>query len=75
MISEEELFAEAAALPAPQRAAYLDEACAGEPEMRARLNALLQSHNATGFMEGPTPGPDRRESYAEQPANASAATG
>jgi serine/threonine protein kinase len=54
MNPEEEIFEHAAALPAEERAAYLDKACAGQPEQRARIDALLRSHEVTGFMEDHT---------------------
>jgi hypothetical protein len=31
-------------LPAGERAAWLDVACAGQPELRAEVEALLRSH-------------------------------
>jgi WD40 repeat protein/serine/threonine protein kinase len=51
MNTEEEIFEAAAALPAAERPAYLDEACAGQPELRARIEALIRSDEVTGFME------------------------
>jgi serine/threonine protein kinase len=54
MNSEEEIFAAASALPAEDRAAYLDKACAGQPEMRARIEALLRSCDATGSRDRDT---------------------
>src|SRR5262245_7446317 len=37
-----------------ERAAYLDKACAGQPEMRRRIEDLLAAHDqATGFVENP----------------------
>jgi hypothetical protein len=54
MNSEDDIFANAAALPESERAAYLDEACAGQPEMRTRIEALLRSHEVTGFREDRT---------------------
>jgi serine/threonine protein kinase len=39
--SEETLFAEALALSPAERTAFLDRACAGDPDRRARLEALL----------------------------------
>lgn len=51
MNSEEEIFEAAAALPAGQRVSYLESVCRGQPELRARLEALLRSHDATGFMD------------------------
>ncbi|MBI2926727.1 MAG: serine/threonine protein kinase [Verrucomicrobia bacterium] len=46
------VFNTAVQLPAAQRAAYLDEACQGEVELRRRVEALLQAHErAGGFLE------------------------
>ena len=50
-ISEREIFAAAAALPAEERAAYLDAACAGRAEMRANIERLLAAHEADSFMQ------------------------
>ena len=39
------------------RAAYLDEACAGQPELRARVDKLLAAHpKVGGFLEPEPPG-------------------
>jgi len=54
MNPDEEIFAAAAALPVAERAVFLDEACAGQPELRTRIESLLRSHDATGFMEDRT---------------------
>ena len=44
------LSLEAAELASPQeRAAYLDRECGGEPELRARIEALLAAHDRTGL--------------------------
>ncbi len=53
--SEETLFAAALQRETPaQRAAYLDEACAGNPALRARVEGLLQaSGEAQTFLERP----------------------
>src|SRR6185295_12206957 len=52
--NEEELFSHAAELPAVERAAYLDRVCAGNPALRARVEALLRaSEAARSFMEAP----------------------
>ena len=38
--------------PAGERAAYLDEACAGAPDLRDRVEALLRAHGQPGrFLE------------------------
>jgi serine/threonine protein kinase/tetratricopeptide (TPR) repeat protein len=45
--SDNALFLEAARLPsAAERAAYLDQACAGDPPRRAEVEALLRDHDA-----------------------------
>src|SRR5262245_61161487 len=48
------LFNEALASASPtERAAYLDRACAGEPDVRARVEALLRAHDEAGlFLAG-----------------------
>jgi serine/threonine protein kinase/WD40 repeat protein len=51
----EAIFASALAKASLQeRAAYLDEACAGDAELRRRLEALLEAHDKAGsFLEKP----------------------
>ena len=52
------IFDEAVELPAEQRAAYLEEACGGDPVLRQRVEALLHAHQAaTKFMDGPAVAP------------------
>jgi eukaryotic-like serine/threonine-protein kinase len=64
------LFSAALELPASQRAAYLDEACADDPALRLRLEALLRDHEAAGaFLETPPPG------ARESPIGAEVSTG
>src|SRR5689334_25087409 len=59
------VFGVAVQLPAGERAAYLDEACADDAALRQRVEAFLAAHVEAGaFLEGPTPGaepasPDR----------------
>ena len=48
----EQIFAEAAALPADQRAAWLVKACDGDPGMRSEVEELLRFHDAGNFMPG-----------------------
>src|SRR5262245_25786834 len=58
----ESLFAAAVALAtARERSAYLDEACAGDPALRQRIDALLLAHGRAGHLLDQTvPGrPDR----------------
>jgi serine/threonine-protein kinase len=50
------VFCEALEQPTTQeRAAYLEEACRGKPELRARVEALLLAHrDAGGFLDEPS---------------------
>lgn len=54
------IFLAASELPPGDRAAYLAEACANEPGLRERVDALLKAHDATGgwLGEGGTPTSD-----------------
>ena len=69
-MNEETLFHAALGKPATDRAAFLDEACAGQPQLRVAVEALLASHEAAGsFLDKPAvelgrtddsePGPDQ----------------
>jgi serine/threonine protein kinase len=50
----EAIFTAALAKPAEERAAYLNQACGGDAELRQRLEALLQAHdNAGSFLAHP----------------------
>src|SRR6266850_5640710 len=49
-----ELFTKAAQLPVEQRAAFLDQVCAGDRELRNKIEALLKSNERVGdFLEEP----------------------
>jgi len=49
-----EVFTAAIQLPADQRAAYLEHACAGDARLRQRVEKLLQTHDQVGdFLEQP----------------------
>src|SRR5262245_57486018 len=51
-----ELFAEALERPPSERAAFLDAACAGDPTLRAEVDALLAAHGrASDFLEAGPP--------------------
>ena len=54
-MSERELFLAALDVPDPaDRAALLDRACAGDPDLRRRVEALLRSHeDAASFLNTP----------------------
>jgi tetratricopeptide (TPR) repeat protein len=57
-MSEETLFHEALAKPPDERAAFLDAACAGQPQLRAAVEALLAAHEASGHpLDRPAPAP------------------
>lgn len=48
------LFEEVLTLPHSEREAFLEEACAGDDELRQRLEKLLSAHEAAGpFLEDP----------------------
>jgi serine/threonine protein kinase/WD40 repeat protein len=55
-MNEEEIFHEALSRRLPEeRASYLQEACAGNPALRASIEALLRANiGASGFLEGPS---------------------
>ncbi|HEX3451154.1 MAG TPA: hypothetical protein VHS97_23065 [Isosphaeraceae bacterium] len=57
-MSERELFLATLELPDPRaRALYLDKACAGDSALRARVEALLKSHDEAGsFLNKPAMG-------------------
>src|SRR4029450_12571995 len=56
-MNDEEIFHEALARKPADRAAYLDRACAGDPAVRASVEALLRADGgASGFMARPAPG-------------------
>ncbi len=56
----ESIFAAAVALvSAEQRAAYLDQACAGDPALRRQIEGMLQAHEQAGhFLDRPAPEPE-----------------
>jgi serine/threonine protein kinase/predicted esterase len=45
VLSEEEIFAAAIEKPMPERASFLDRACAGDAVLRAQVEALLAAHD------------------------------
>src|SRR6516225_5009894 len=54
------VFSAARQLPAAERAAYLDQTCAGDPALRQRVEELLRSsEDAEGFLQEPAPGAQR----------------
>jgi WD40 repeat protein/serine/threonine protein kinase/Flp pilus assembly protein TadD len=67
-MKEEDIFHEALARGRPEeRAAYLDQACAGDLALRGSVEALLRaSVGASGFLEAPAPAP--AATVVERPA-------
>ena len=56
-MDEQALFDQALATPPSARAAFLEEACAGDPGLRQRLEVLLHAHEHPGsFLGGPALG-------------------
>jgi hypothetical protein len=46
------VFTQAIKVPREQRAAFLDQACAGDNELRRKVEALLSAHDRVGnFLE------------------------
>ncbi len=67
---EEAIFNAALALRSEQRAAYLDEACGENTELRRRLEVLLQSHERAGkFLELDFPSGTNRTMEVVLPAS------
>jgi eukaryotic-like serine/threonine-protein kinase len=52
-MSDSGIFKAAVKLPADQRAAYLDQACADNQALRREVESLLQAHEAPGIFLGP----------------------
>ena len=51
------VFSAVRRLSAPDRPAYLDEACVGDDALRQRVEELLEASDEAGtFLEGPAPG-------------------
>ncbi len=57
-MNEEEIFHQALARSPEERPAFLEQACAGDPALRAAVEKLLRANvGATGFLEQPSPAP------------------
>jgi serine/threonine protein kinase/tetratricopeptide (TPR) repeat protein len=53
-VSDESIFAAALAIPSPsERVAYLDRACAGQPDLRREVEELLAAHAADNPLDRP----------------------
>jgi serine/threonine protein kinase len=70
-MSESGIFKVAVKLPPDRRAAYLDQACGCDAELRDEIESLLHAHDTSvGFLENVPAGPDPTEDYqpiAEHP--------
>src|SRR2546425_5551098 len=76
MDREVAVFGAARRLPAGQRAAYLDEACAGDAALRQRVEELLQaSEEAGGVLQDPAPRARRSADTLVSPLPNAAASG
>src|SRR6267378_299716 len=70
------LFSAALELPAGERASYLADACADDPALRLRLEALLRVHEeAITFLENKEPGAPESPVGAEDPGASMRSTG
>ena len=67
-MTEFDVFAAALGEADPaKRAAFLDQACADDPERRRRIEVLLKAHElADGFLDGTPPAPDLTGSITER---------
>src|SRR3954463_8343990 len=69
---EETIFENALEQTSPAgRAAYLEAACAGDPELRRRIEALLRAHERSGDLLDPPlrdPGPRTETADGPDPA-------
>ncbi|MBI3852988.1 MAG: tetratricopeptide repeat protein [Verrucomicrobia bacterium] len=62
------VFSAARQLPAGERAAYLDEACAGDAALRQRVEELLRATEEAGaFLQDAAPGAQRRANALAPP--------
>src|SRR5205823_2643315 len=55
MANIKQIFAQAIEVPPEQRAAFLEQQCAGDAQVRAAVEELIEAHeHAGGFLAGPT---------------------
>jgi hypothetical protein len=72
---EEAIFEAAFALPALERAAYLDRACGGNAGLRRLVEALLEAHEEAGeFLEQSAPGAEPAPAPGPQSPRAGSVT-
>src|SRR5688572_5773054 len=63
---EEDLFTAALALPAAERAAFLEKECAGDASLRARLEVLLNAHDGASSLLEPSISPPRPSPWTDE---------
>jgi serine/threonine protein kinase/tetratricopeptide (TPR) repeat protein len=75
-MSEETIFETALSkTESAERAAYLDAACAGDPELRRRIESLLRSHErASGLLDRPVPEPWPQIEPSQKPPSSGASS-
>lgn len=74
-MTDESIFATALAIPAPaDRAAYLDQVCAGNPTLRREIEELLAAHAASNLLDAPPRDVGRTGAYVPPDEAASTAT-
>jgi serine/threonine protein kinase len=77
-ITVREVFDQAHEISSPEeRSAYLDRACAGAPEVRQQVEALLRAYEAAGnsFLKSPVLPPDATGPYVPQLDRADSSAG
>src|SRR5258706_4775631 len=66
--SDVEIFTEALSLPKSERAQFLEQACAGDFELRKRVDALLKASEEVGeFLETPAQNTSPLKKFAPMP--------
>lgn len=65
--TDESIFAAAVALPADQRAPYLDAVCGSDAAQRNRVDGLLRSHEEAGSFLEKAPAGERTEAASDVP--------
>jgi len=70
-MTESGIFKAAVKLPPDRRAAYLDEACGSDAQLRTEIESLVEAHDTScSFLENVPVGPDPTDDYppiAERP--------
>jgi hypothetical protein len=66
-MNEESLFHLALAKSANERAGFLEQACAGDAALRARVELLLRAHDNPGSFLGKPPSPCTVRSSTARP--------